>query len=64
MLSITRKNGQSFHIGDDIIVTIIDTKDGKTTLGIQAPSEAYIIEAELRTPPSASIPLPEVSFLD
>lgn len=42
MLVISRKPGESFFIGDDIVVTIIDTNLGRSKIGITAPKELSI----------------------
>lgn len=38
MLVISQKKGQKLRIGGDITVTIIDAKQGKVKLGIEAPA--------------------------
>ena len=46
MLILTRKVGESFRIGDDIVVTIIG--HGYTTrIGIDAPKDVPIVRTEL-----------------
>ena len=47
MLIITRKNGEGFHIGDDIEVTVIESGKDKVRLGINAPKDVKIIRSEL-----------------
>ena len=41
-LTLNKKVGDSIKIGDDIVVTIIDTKGSKVRLGIQAPRKIKI----------------------
>lgn len=47
MLVITRKNDESFLIGDDIEVKIIESEDGKVKIGIEAPRDKKIIRKEI-----------------
>lgn len=47
MLVITRTEGQSFKIGDNIEVFISDIKDKKAKIAISAPKDVKILRAEL-----------------
>ncbi len=47
MLIITRKNGESVLIGDDIEVTILKIEDGSIKIGINAPGEVTILRKEV-----------------
>ena len=47
MLIITRKNGEGFHIGDNVEVTVIESGKDKVRLGIRAPKDVKIIRSEL-----------------
>ncbi|PRR82836.1 carbon storage regulator CsrA [Clostridium vincentii] len=47
MLIITRKEGESFLIGDDIEITITKVADGNVKIGIEAPKEMLILRKEL-----------------
>ena len=47
MLIITRKEGESFLIGDDIEITITKIADGNVKIGIEAPKEMIILRKEL-----------------
>jgi carbon storage regulator len=47
MLVITRKNDESFLIGDDIEVKIIEADDGRVKIGIEAPRDKKIIRKEI-----------------
>jgi carbon storage regulator len=51
MLILTRKPGQSVVIAGSIVVTVLDARNGKVRLGIQAPSQVPIIRQELVTNP-------------
>ena len=47
MLVITRKEGESILIGDDIEITISKISDGSTKIAINAPREMPILRKEL-----------------
>jgi carbon storage regulator len=47
MLVITRKNDESFLIGDDIEIKIIESEDGKVKIGIEAPKDKKIVRKEI-----------------
>lgn len=47
MLVLTRTAGESVQIGDDIIVTILENKHGKSRVGITAPRDVKIMRTEL-----------------
>lgn len=48
MLCLTRRFGESIHIGGDVIVTVISAKDGQIRLGIEAPEHIAVDRAEIR----------------
>ncbi len=47
MLVLTRKAGEGFLIGDDIRITVIETKGGAIRIGIDAPPEKKIYRQEV-----------------
>ena len=47
MLVLTRKLGESVVIGDNIIVTVSDIKNGQIKLGITAPKDVTINREEV-----------------
>ena len=47
MLVLTRKSGEQILIGDNVIVTIISSDNGKVKVGIDAPSNVRILRKEL-----------------
>jgi Carbon storage regulator (could also regulate swarming and quorum sensing) len=47
MLVLSRKEGESFYIGDDICVTVVRTSDEKCRIGIEAPEDVKILRKEL-----------------
>ncbi len=50
MLVLSRKRGESIHIGDNIIITITELSDNRVRLGIDAPRDLIILRAELIGP--------------
>ena len=47
MLVLTRKRGQQIVIGDDIVVTVLESSNGRVRLGISAAPEVPILREEL-----------------
>jgi carbon storage regulator len=47
MLVLTRKNGESIKIGDEIEITIISAKNDQVKIGIKAPKEVEILRKEI-----------------
>ena len=47
MLILTRKQGESFFIGDNIIVTVEDISGDKAKISIKAPKVIPILRKEL-----------------
>jgi carbon storage regulator len=47
MLTLTRREGESIAIGDDIEITIVDVGRGKVRVGIVAPRHLAILRSEV-----------------
>lgn len=47
MLVLTRHRDESIHIGDDIVITVIDIRGDKVRLGIAAPAEVPVHRREV-----------------
>ena len=47
MLVISRKNGEQIHIGDDIVIKVVETRHGKVRIGVSAPSHVRVLRKEL-----------------
>ncbi|MEM6546039.1 MAG: carbon storage regulator CsrA [Pseudomonadota bacterium] len=47
MLILTRKEGESLRLGDDITVTVVSVKGGHVRLGITAPREVAVHREEI-----------------
>ena len=46
-LVITRKTQQSFHIGDEVVVTVVEIGRGQVKISINAPEKIQILRSEL-----------------
>jgi carbon storage regulator len=47
MLVLTRKNGESIKIGDEIEITIISSKNDQVKIGIHAPTNVEVFRKEI-----------------
>ncbi|MGM0454032.1 MAG: carbon storage regulator CsrA [Thermodesulfobacteriota bacterium] len=47
MLVLTRKVGEGIVIGDDVRVTILEDKEGRVRIGIEAPRDKKIYRQEV-----------------
>ena len=47
MLILTRKEGESLRLGDNITVTVVSVKGGNVRLGIDAPREVAVHREEI-----------------
>ena len=47
MLVFARKPGQSIVLGDDIVVTIVELRNGRVQLGVQAPKYVPVFRQEI-----------------
>jgi len=47
MLVLTRKRGESIHIGSQIEVTVLQVRGNTVRLGIKAPDQVRIMRAEI-----------------
>lgn len=48
MLVLTRRPGQRIVIDDNIVVTVVSSKNGQVRLGIDAPPSVHIVREELQ----------------
>ena len=48
MLVLPRREGESFRIGDNILIVVQRIKDGSVRIGIEAPKEINIMRSELK----------------
>lgn len=47
MLVLTRRQGESIRIGNDIIVTVIEVRGGQVRIGVQAPRAIQVHRSEV-----------------
>ena len=47
MLVIRRKAGESFRIGEDVEIEILDLSAGQVKIGIKAPREVSVLRTEV-----------------
>ncbi len=47
MLVLSRKAGEKVHIGEDIVVTVLEVQGQRIRLGIDAPADVPVRRAEL-----------------
>lgn len=47
MLVLTRRTGETFMIGDDIKVTVVNVEGGQVKLGIDAPRDISVHREEV-----------------
>jgi carbon storage regulator len=47
MLVLSRKRGETIHIGDKITITVVRAHRNQTKIGIDAPDEFRIVRGEL-----------------
>jgi carbon storage regulator len=48
MLVLSRKAKERIHIGNNVVVTVLDIQGKKVRLGIEAPQEIPVLREELR----------------
>ena len=51
MLVLSRKKGEVIRIGDDVVITILESDAGRVKVGIEAPPEVKVLRGELKTKP-------------
>lgn len=47
MLVLTRRPGESVHVGDDVVVTVLEVRGDVIRLGIQAPRSIQVHREEI-----------------
>jgi carbon storage regulator len=53
MLVLTRKKSEMIRIGDNVVIKVISTGNGKVKIGIEAPNDVRVVRAELTLEPDA-----------
>jgi carbon storage regulator len=61
MLIVSRNNGESIDIGDDVRITVCHIGNGRVRIGVDAPRDKRIVRSELPDSPSSLTPIPELT---
>lgn len=48
MLILTRREGETIRVGNDISVTVLGIRSGQVRIGVQAPREVRVDRQEVR----------------
>ncbi len=54
MLVLSRKPGETIRLGDDIVITVVQLKNGRVSIGVEAPTDVKVLRGEL----AGTLPLP------
>jgi carbon storage regulator len=49
MLVLTRKDGETLLIGDQVKITIVKSKNGSVKVGVEAPKDVKVLREELQS---------------
>ena len=60
MLVLTRKKSEMIRIGDNIVIKVISTGNGKVKIGIEAPIDVRVTRAELNVEAHVESPAPMI----
>lgn len=52
MLVLTRKKSEMIRIGDNVVIKVISSGNGKVKIGIEAPNDVRVVRAELNAEPN------------
>lgn len=47
MLVLTRRNGESIRLGDDVIIHVVEVRPGYVRIGVEAPRSVRVLRSEL-----------------
>lgn len=47
MLVLTRKVGEKIHIGDNVVITVMEVGPGRVKIGVDAPRDIPVDRAEI-----------------
>lgn len=56
MLVLSRKDGETIRIGDNIVITVVRASGNTVRLGIEAPPEILVLRGELTRQAAADAP--------
>lgn len=51
MLVVTRGDGQTIKVGDDIVFTVVRVKGRRVRIGVEAPRDVRVLRGELGNKP-------------
>jgi len=57
MLVLTRKRFEMIQIGENVMITVLQTRRGTVKIGVEAPDDVRVMRAELACAPAAGHPL-------
>ena len=46
MLVVSRRNGESVYVGDNVKITVVEIKGSRIRLGVEADRDTFILRAE------------------
>ena len=55
MLVLSRKPMERIHIGDSVVVTVLEVRGNKARIGIDAPKEIHVLRSELQDQVSVAL---------
>ena len=64
MLVLTRRQGESIAIGNDVVVTVLEIRGGQVRLGIAAPPAVTVLRSEIHEQLADPDPQPVASVQD
>jgi carbon storage regulator CsrA len=47
VLVLSRKSGEKIHVGEQIVITVLELKGNRVVLGLDAPDDCEILRGEL-----------------
>ena len=48
MLVVSRRNGESVYLGDNVKITVVEIKGSRIRIGVEADQNTFILRAEKR----------------
>ena len=48
MLILSRKTTERIHIGDRVVITVLEIRGNKVRIGIEAPEDIHVLRSELQ----------------
>jgi carbon storage regulator len=57
MLVLSRKPGEQIHIGDGILLTVVEIRGNRVRLSLEAPDDVRILRGELAVDDQPPVPI-------